>query len=220
MKIEMKNICSVKWDELEEDNNVRKNCNACHRKVYDFTNKSEGEIITFLKDKKERICAKILTSHLSNLRNSALIVLVSGAINMGCNNKISPYNSYGNNSSKIELMDDTIIPNRNGKVRIKGTVLLEEEGEAIGANVVIKHRNKPFTDFDLGTVTEYDGTFILEGEVDINKYKDFELVISYTGFEDFSIPLEKVNMKSGIKITLTSDFILGEIILKDDFGNT
>ncbi len=71
---------------------------------------------------------------------------------------------------------------------ITGTVMLDGEGEAIGANVVVEGNQT------IGTTTEFDGTFSLDVPADAKA-----LVISYTGFDTQTVSIEKTD---NITVTL------------------
>lgn len=82
---------------------------------------------------------------------------------------------------------------------VTGTVMLDGEGEAIGANVVIDG------DEGVGTVTEFDGTFSLSVPETAKALK-----ISYTGFVTQVVPIEGV---SEVLVTLSPDNILEEVVV-------
>jgi TonB-dependent SusC/RagA subfamily outer membrane receptor len=82
---------------------------------------------------------------------------------------------------------------------VTGTVLLDSEGEAIGANVVIDG------DEGIGTVTEFDGTFSLSVPETAKALK-----ISYTGFVTQIVSVEGL---TEVSVTLSRDNILEEVIV-------
>ncbi len=82
---------------------------------------------------------------------------------------------------------------------VTGTVLLEDEGEAIGANVVVDGEEAT------GTVTEYDGTFSLEVPETAKALK-----ISYTGFTTQVVSIDGV---SSISVTLAPGQLLEEVVV-------
>ncbi len=88
----------------------------------------------------------------------------------------------------------------NAQRTIKGQVMLEDDGEAIGANVVVDGNEK------IGTVTEYDGTFTLAVPEEAKALK-----ISYTGFNTQVVSIEN---KNSVFVTLLPDSeILSEMVV-------
>ncbi len=83
---------------------------------------------------------------------------------------------------------------------VSGTVMLDGEGEAIGANVVVDGNEA------IGTVTEYDGTFTLDVPADAKALK-----FSYTGFADQVVSIVGTDKLS---VTLAPDSeILDEVVV-------
>jgi TonB-linked SusC/RagA family outer membrane protein len=82
---------------------------------------------------------------------------------------------------------------------VTGTVLLDGEEEAIGANVVIDG------DEGVGTVTEFDGTFSLSVPETAKALK-----ISYTGFVTKVVSIDGV---SELSVTLSRDNVLETVVV-------
>ncbi len=82
---------------------------------------------------------------------------------------------------------------------ITGTIFLDGEGEAIGANVVVEGNEK------FGTVSEFDGTFSLEVPDDAEA-----LIISYTGFEDKTVSIVGINY---VEVILILSNVLSEVVV-------
>lgn len=86
---------------------------------------------------------------------------------------------------------------------ITGTVLLDGDGEAIGANVVVDG------DEGVGTVTEFDGTFSLSVPETAKA-----LEISYTGYTTQVVSIEGV---SEINVTLVQGELLTEVVVSTPY---
>ncbi len=82
---------------------------------------------------------------------------------------------------------------------ITGQVFLTDEGEAIGANVVVDGNE------GVGTVTEFDGTFSLEVPDEAKALK-----ISYTGFTTQVVSIED---KDHVEVTLAHGELLEEVVV-------
>ncbi len=82
---------------------------------------------------------------------------------------------------------------------ITGTVMLQDEGEAIGASVLVEGNET------VGTVTEFDGSFTLEVPDDAKA-----LVISYTGFENTVVSIEGTNT---VEVTMAPNNVLTEVVV-------
>ncbi len=88
----------------------------------------------------------------------------------------------------------------SAQVTITGTVFLDGEGEAIGANVVVEG------DESIGTVTEYDGTFSL-----LVPHDSVALKISYTGF---TTQIISSNQQKSITVILSPDSeVFSEVVV-------
>lgn len=87
----------------------------------------------------------------------------------------------------------------NAQRTVSGTVLLDGEGEAIGANVVVDG------DEGVGTVTEFDGTFSLTVPTSAKALK-----ISYTGFTTQIVSIEGVNR---VNVILLQGAVLEECVV-------
>lgn len=86
-----------------------------------------------------------------------------------------------------------------GQIIVTGTVMTEQENEAIGATVIVKGT-------EIGTVTDFDGTFTLE-------VKSLPVILrfSYTGYISQEIIVNNKNIKDNI-ILEADNIEVGEII--------
>lgn len=87
LQLILTNPCSENWDEMQPSATGRY-CDQCEKNIVDLTTKSDAELISFFKKKKENVCGRLLSSQINREllppRSSAgwhsLLPLAIGAI--------------------------------------------------------------------------------------------------------------------------------------------
>ncbi len=201
--------CHENWETMTPQEKGR-HCNVCEKIVYDFTNKTDEQIVKTFED-NGKLCGRFKTNQLNRelvlarkSKNSYRSIAASGL-----------FAFLALNTFKSKAQNETILPKTEitkpinhvkGKIAtsvlkervISGTILDENNLPLPGANIVIKGTSS-------GTQTDFDGHFKLKVD------EDSILIISFVGYETKEVIVSKIN---GINLSLTLDQdIMGEIII-------
>lgn len=165
MKISIPSPCHENWDGMTPNKKGRF-CNSCQKTVLDFTNSSDREIASVLKNSKNA-CGRFRTAQLDRelvipKEKSSLWVAASAAVisfvTIG-NNDVSaqtPTNTEQHISETDEIIGDTIALAPINRI-VKGIV--SENGNPIhNATVINKSNNKT-------AITDPDGIFRIEANI-------------------------------------------------------
>lgn len=159
IQISISKPCHEKWEEMTPMEKGRF-CASCQKKVYDFTNSSDREITTILKNKKS-VCGHVRLSQLNrdliipkekNKFWLAVNTLILAFISLGSNKAIAQEEpiqteKHEVNTNLTEVKNDTI--NTTDQVYFISGVVSESLGPIPAASVTnINLNQKVLTNFD------------------------------------------------------------------------
>ncbi|WP_462252937.1 carboxypeptidase-like regulatory domain-containing protein [Ekhidna sp.] len=203
--VKVKNPCNVNWKSLEQ-NGRNRFCAICDKKIVDFRNMSNPEIISYLHDSNERICGLINRAspntsftHKKNLIVHSIIAFSSFLFGgKAASQSINESNAIAIESTAI-LTQNIKIENHDQQQIIVSGVVTDEAGEGLpNLNIIIKGTTK-------GTQTDMNGMYSIEVP------EKTILIFSYIGFETKEV---NVQNKTEINVTMISSTIdLGEVVV-------
>lgn len=179
-------------------------CSACQKTVFDFTNKSDREILNTY-NSNEKLCGRFLNTQLNRdivipkeKKSIWLVSIFFGALTF-LSTKIQA-------QEKPTIVQTETQPDIQGKIAVaKDTVkertitgvVSDASGPLPGVNVLIKGTNK-------GVSSDFNGNFSIKAKVgDI-------LIFSFMGMEDKIVKITKKKKYYNIKIKLTNQ-VLGRL---------
>lgn len=194
--------CHENWEGMI---NVEKGkfCNSCQKKVFDFTNASDREIVKAF-EQNNQLCGRFLNTQLNrdlikpkerkSLWFAATIVSILG---IGTNEAIAQEPVKTEQTPEHNIVGKIAYINPK-EIEISGVVLDDNKLPLPGANITVKGKN-------ISTQTDFDGKYKIKAEVgDV-------LVFSYVGVKTFE--QEIIDKSKKINITLKeSQHLLGEVV--------
>ena len=194
--------CHENWEGMT---NVEKGkfCNSCQKKVFDFTNASDREIVKAF-EQNNQLCGRFLNTQLNrdlikpkerkSLWFAATIVSILG---IGTNEAIAQEPVKTEQTPEHNIVGKIAYINPK-EIEISGVVLDDNKLPLPGANITVKGKN-------ISTQTDFDGKYKIKAEVgDV-------LVFSYVGVKTFE--QEIIDKSKKINITLKeSQHLLGEVV--------
>lgn len=185
-------------------------CASCQKKVFDFTNMPDSEIVSVLRSHNHvcgRLTAKQLDDGIKPPKEKSLISVAASAaaislLTVGANDAIAqkPVPTEQHEAQKDSIIGKVLMPEKKTITGIVSDTL----GPLPGARVVIKG-TEIITDTDL------------EGKYTIEAKESDTLEFSYIGYKTISIPVSKRNT---INIEMQTDemaMTLGIIIVRRTF---
>lgn len=184
--------CHENWQNMTPKQQGRF-CQSCQKTVVDFTNMSDAAILNYFKNANGRVCGRLNKNQLEKTypvpsTNAGTKWLKAGFLASGL---LAASVSQGQEhtllgkiaieqplETKQEEKKETIpesSENTFESITIKGKVVDEENEPLIGVTILI-------ADTNMGTVTDIDGTYILNIPSDILHHPSWELRISYLGY--------------------------------------
>ena len=203
--------CHEDWNKMTPVEKGRF-CNACNKTVFDFTGKSDEQIIeTF--ESRGNLCGRFKVTQLDRQlvlerksKNSFKTLLASGIFS------VLTFGYYheakAQNKPKVVQTDSISNVTLKGKQavsvlkeKIVNGFVVDESGMPLpGANILIKGTNR-------GTQTDFDGLFTIKAE------KGQTLVFSYLGFVTKEIAVkDSIEKNTKVKMVMKED-IQGEVVV-------
>lgn len=201
-KLHIPNPCLKKWGKMLP-NGKDKYCLSCKKNVYNFTNKTNEEITSFIDSKKgEIVCGKITSNQISSKKKVYSISKIAAFL-------IPPFLILNGKEAKSQDIkpfnsptsyQDTI---QTDSITISGKVIDKETKEPLPFAKI--HLKKT----DLKVVTDLDGSFNLN--ILKNNLPD-SLIVKNIGYTDLSFYLNSTE-ENNINIELEAEVIfIGTII--------
>lgn len=203
--------CHENWEGMT---NVEKGkfCNSCQKKVFDFTNASDREIVKAF-EQNNQLCGRFLNTQLNrdlikpkerkSLWFAATIVSLLG---IGTNEATAqePVKTEQTPEHKIVGKIAYVKPK---EIEISGLVLDENKLPLPGANVIVKGKN-------ISTQTDYDGKYKIKAEIgDV-------LVYTFIGFETKELEISNNCINATLHTELKTETVyvtVGAIVTKRTF---
>lgn len=214
--IELKNPCSVKWDDLSGCGSNRF-CQSCSTPVVDLTTKSSDQIIDFVMRSEGRICGRIrksqvdriIQSQRSNkpiLKTFLFFILGFAVVTDAHSEKIATplYNKVIEHESPIpnQTFNTLSHARSDSTILISGTVVDDNQEALPGVTIYFKGTS-------IGTQTDLNGKFAFEADSETISKKQ-TLVFTCIGFKATELQLEKTFQN--LRVMLELEVIwLGEI---------
>lgn len=195
--IQITSPCNESWNEMTT-NSLGKYCDNCAKNVIDFQDFSDDEMVRFLNKSKSPVCGRIANHRLNkeieindSRKNYRFSILVASLVLVASNGVFSQIyvDKVITEQSTVEQVVDTskqdTIPSKRVSNILRGKVIDAEFKENLAfVNVYYKDRK-------LGINTDFDGKFSLVFD-DYQLLPDsFEVVMSYVGYENKSIWIQK-----------------------------
>ena len=208
--------CHKDWSKMS-GSNAERHCESCSKSVFNFSDSSNEEILEFLAERNgQKNCGKfdrqqleLLNQSLSNSNETNFYKpLILGAslttlVACGTSKKVCEIN-YNHEESNVEIVFNINNPDSLSTVLIKGQIFDYVNGPIIGANFV-------FDDSKFGCLTDLDGKFEIEVELDLLKSQTTS--VHCLGYETLQIPLIDIKNKE-VKISMVDmGVLLGEIVI-------
>jgi len=211
INISIPNPCHENWEGMT---NVEKGkfCNSCQKKVFDFTNASDREIVKAF-EQNNQLCGRFLNTQLNrdlikpkerkSLWFAATIVSLLG---IGTNETTAqePVKTEQTPEHSIVGKIAYIKPK---EIEISGVVLDENKLPLPGANVIVKGKN-------ISTQTDFDGKYKIKAEIgDV-------LVYTFTGFETKEVEISNNCINATLHTELKTETVyvtVGAIVTKRTF---
>ena len=211
INISIPNPCHENWEGMT---NVEKGkfCNSCQKKVFDFTNASDREIVKAF-EHNNQLCGRFLNTQLNrdlikpkerkSLWFAATIVSLLG---IGTNETTAqePVKTEQTPEHSIVGKIAYIKPK---EIEISGVVLDENKLPLLGVNVIVKGKN-------ISTQTDFDGKYKIKAEIgDV-------LVYTFTGFETKEVEISNNCINATLHTELKTETVyvtVGAIVTKRTF---
>ena len=211
INISIPNPCHENWEGMT---NVEKGkfCNSCQKKVFDFTNASDREIVKAF-EQNNQLCGRFLNTQLNrdlikpkerkSLWFAATIVSLLG---IGTNETTAqePVKTEQTPEHSIVGKIAYIKPK---EIEISGVVLDENKLPLLGVNVIVKGKN-------ISTQTDFDGKYKIKAEIgDV-------LVYTFTGFETKEVEISNNCINATLHTELKTETVyvtVGAIVTKRTF---
>lgn len=205
--------CHENWEGMTK---VEKGkfCNSCQKKVFDFTNASDREIVKAF-EQNNQLCGRFLNTQLNrdlikpkerkSLWFAATIVSLLG---IGTNEATAQEPVKTEQTPEHNIVGK-IAYVKPKEIEISGVVLDENKLPLPGVNVIVKGKN-------ISTQTDFDGKYKIKAEIgDV-------LVFTFTGFETKELEITNnyidITMTTELKTELISITVGGIVAKRTFFG--
>lgn len=202
INISIPNPCHENWEGMT---NVEKGkfCNSCQKKVFDFTNASDREIVKAF-EQNNQLCGRFLNTQLNrdlikpkerkSLWFAATIVSLLG---IGTNEATAQEPVKTEQTPEHNIVGK-IAYVKPKEIEISGVVLDENKLPLPGVNVIVKGKN-------ISTQTDFDGKYKIKSEIgDV-------LVFGYVGMNTLEQKITDKSQKININLK-ESQHLLGEVV--------
>ncbi len=197
MYLRIENPCHENWSQMTPLEKGRF-CDACQKKVHDFTSSSKQELIDLYRLNEGHLCGRVKTSFLTEqfvahqqnknylhyLKTFCLAAIISFGASL-----FTVKSALASNLNKLKneyfTIQDSITV-----VEVKGLVRDKENKELLPfCNVMLMKGDSMI----VGTTTDMDGKFSLK--IDSKKFPEFDLKVQYVGYQHLLIKNIKASQK-------------------------
>jgi hypothetical protein len=189
MYLRIENPCHENWDQMTPMEKGRF-CDACQKKVHDFTNSSNDQLIELYKQNNGQICGRVnstllteqFVAHQQNkqylqfLKTFCLATIISFGASL-----FTVKSAVASNLNKLKN-EYLTIQDSSSVVQLKGVIRDKENKELLPfCNVKVMIGDSVIN----GTSTDMDGTFSLK--IDSKRFPVFDLKVQYVGYKNLLI---------------------------------
>lgn len=189
MYLRIENPCHENWEQMTPLEKGRF-CDACQKKVHDFTNSSNEELINLPKLNDRHLCGRVKTSFLTEqfvahqqkkqylqyLKTFCLAAIIGFGASL-----FTVKSAVASNLNKLKN-EYLAIQDSIKFVEIKGVVRDKENKELLPfCNVMLMKGDSVI----VGVTTDMDGKFSIK--IDSKKIPEFDLKVQYVGYKNLLI---------------------------------
>lgn len=189
MYLRIENPCHENWSQMTPLEKGRF-CDACQKKVHDFTNSSKEELINLHKLNEGQLCGRVKTTFLTeqfvthqqnkNYLHYLKTFCLAAIIGFGAS-LFTVKSALASNLNKLKN-EYLTIQDSISLVEIKGVVRDKENKELLPfCNVMLMKGDSVI----VRAITDMDGKFLLK--IDSKKIAEFDLKVQYVGYKNLLI---------------------------------
>ena len=223
--------CPQKWSEMQSLNSDCRFCAVCTKNIFDFTHKTDAEILEHLRKNNGNICGKFrpdqlnrpLLAPVKNTRRTGLTAIAASFATLLSAQQPAaekpatqtPIEQSPNRDVLGGLQHYNYLDSNDLRV-ISGKILDENNEPLMGASIWHEGSNT-------STQTDLDGIFNLKILVEKLDSSDLNLHIRFTGYPEKMVPLPKQVLKENLallpettRFSIQDIYVLGgpEVIAK------
>ncbi|WP_333601276.1 carboxypeptidase-like regulatory domain-containing protein [Flavobacterium sp.] len=177
--------CHENWEAMTAMDKG-KFCASCQKKVFDFTNSSDREIISAF-DKNQNLCGRFLDTQLNRdlvkpkEKTTLWLATTTALISLVGLNEATAQEPVKTEQTERHVLLGKPAPPKPQEIEVSGVVLDDQNIPLPGANISVKGKS-------IFAQTDFDGKYTIKAN------KDDILVISYTGFKSLEINIINENV--------------------------
>lgn len=208
MRLSIPTPCSQPWHKMQPAENGRF-CDACQKKVVDFTEFTDKELINFFNKTNNNICGrfqhtqldkKLVVNKCHSVKTSWLTVMLSTiAISTTVPTMASAKKALQEQSFWKTTSNDVV----SIRDTVKGRVIGRDSLPIVGASVMIQQST-------IGTVTDENGNFELKIPDSLQSFTT-KLVISSVGYNSDTVSINPNVVNVKIQLVMLDLALSGEV---------
>lgn len=197
-KLSIKNPCSKEFDKFRPTSKGGF-CSSCQTEVVDFTKMTDDEVISYFKNRTQKVCGRFQPSQLTTYSDKGSLYKKYNFRKVGIGLlglslfSISSVRAVANSIHSSEIPQSTEVRFRQNisldtivnKIKVSGLILYEDKEPLHGVNVILKATTT-------GVVSDVDGKFTIEVPAD----KPSTLIFSFVGFDTQEIEIEPIKTEN------------------------